>query len=123
MEEPTSLADPIALARLALEWARAWSEQRVDDYLAFYASGFDPGDGVDRAEWVEQRRRRLTAPSFIEVELTDLEARAESPSRAAVTFVQSYRSNSYRDRVRKTLILVPEDGDWKIEREVSEPAG
>ena len=31
-----------------------------------------------------------------------------------VSFTQSYRSNTYRDRVRKAMRLAWEDGGWRI---------
>lgn len=95
-------------------WAAAWSEQRVGDYLFFYARAFRPSGGGSRSDWAELRRRRLEAPSFISVEVADLAVDIDGPERARVVFEQSYRSDSYQDRVRKSLELVREDGLWKI---------
>ena len=40
-----------------------------------------------------------------------------SPDRAEVSFLQSYRSERFSDRVRKTLVMVREAGGWKIAAE------
>ncbi len=95
-------------------WARAWSEQRADDYLGFYSERFQPPGSVTRAEWEALRRDRITRPRFIQVGIGGLEVELTTPVLARVTFDQSYRSDSYRDAVRKTLELVREDGRWKI---------
>jgi chromosome segregation ATPase len=113
--------DPRAGAIAAVRsWAGAWSRQDVDGYLASYGASFQPPDGLGRGEWAERRRVRLRRPSFIAVEVSDVETRVLSPDRVAVRFRQDYRSNSYADRVLKTLELARVDGDWKIVREAAE---
>jgi len=89
----------------------------VAAYLDAYAADFEPGEGVSRQRWEAQRRRRVAGPAFIEVNVEDPEVTFRGDGRAAVSFRQSYRSDRYRDRVRKTLEFVREDGGWKIIRE------
>ena len=122
--EPLS-AEPVfdpsdELKAVAADWSRAWSDQNVEDYLSFYAAAFEPADGMPRQEWVEQRRIRLLRPAFIQVALSDVTTRVDSEDRAAVLFTQAYRSNTYQDRVTKTLEMAREGGQWKILREISE---
>ncbi len=102
-------------------WAAAWSGQRVEDYLAFYAADFRPPDGLDRPAWEAQRRGRLTRPRSIEVEVGNLEVRIDGPERAVARFSQSYRSDLFADRVTKVLELGRRDGLWKIVSERAEP--
>ncbi len=118
-EPEAAAADPVELSRLVDEWARAWSDQRVDDYLGFYASTFEPANGSTRADWAAQRGGRITTPSFVEVKLSEIETSRDDP--VSVTFVQAYRSSTFSDRVRKVLSFVHEDGAWKIATEVSAP--
>lgn len=101
-------------------WASAWSNQDVDGYVAAYAQSFRPANGAPRATWVAYRRDRLTAPSFIEVEVSNIEVEMLGPDSARATFVQGYRSNTYQDRVSKTLTMTRGPAGWQIEREVSE---
>lgn len=115
-EEP----DPMAVERAVRAWATAWSEQRVPDYLASYASGFELPGGMTRAEWEAQRRTRLRAPASIRLEIGPLEQTTLEPGRVRVAFDQSYATESYSDRVRKILELVWDDGTWKIATETSE---
>ncbi len=49
--------------------------------------------------------------------LGPLEQEASEPGHTWISFSQAYETATYRDRVRKTLELVWEDGTWKILRE------
>ena len=122
-QQPAQPADgpPLeAFKDLAQTWARAWSEQRVRDYLKLYAADFRPPQGMSRSAWEAQRTQRILKPRHIEVELRAVEARQQGGERVAVSFDQIYRSESYQDTVRKTLELVAENGDWKILAEYSD---
>ncbi len=86
------------LAEVVESWARAWSEQRVEDYLGFYADEFLPSGGMSRPDWESRRRQRLEAPEFINVEVAILDSVTEAADRARVTFLQAYESNTYAIR-------------------------
>ncbi len=108
-------ADPVETVIRATEtWARAWAEQRPDDYLRHYSRSFHPPRGQGRSEWESQRKSRISRPRFIQVAISGLEAELLGPDRARVSFDQDYRSDSFQDAMRKTLELVREDGEWKI---------
>ncbi len=97
-----------------LAWARAWSDQRIDAYLACYARNFRPPAGMSRGQWKALRRQRIASPSSIAVEVEDLKIVTVASRVAIATFLQSYRSDTFEDRVPKLLDLVREDGEWKI---------
>lgn len=101
-------------------WASAWSNQDADGYVAAYAQSFKPSNGAPRASWVAYRRERLAAPSFIQVDVDDIEVEMLGTNRARATFVQGYRSNTYQDRVIKTMEMVRGAAGWQIETEASE---
>jgi tetratricopeptide (TPR) repeat protein len=103
-------------------WAEAWSQQRLREYLAFYASDFQATAFASREAWESTRRQRLATPSFIEVEidLDSMTVREVGPSEVAATFVQSYRSDRHSDTVEKTLVFVRQDGAWRIRNETSQ---
>jgi uncharacterized protein (TIGR02266 family) len=109
-------ARPAQLQRVD-EWARAWSERRVDDYLAAYSGRFTPDGGLGRAAWERQRRSRILTPERIEVALALVELEELGPDSSRVRFIQAYESESYRDVVRKVLDLEREADGWKIVRE------
>ncbi len=98
------------------DWARAWSSQRAADYFAAYARAFQPaGASLDR--WRAERRARIQAPKVIDVRVADLDIEVVEADRVRVIFEQNYQSDRYRDRVRKQLDFVRENGAFKIERE------
>lgn len=111
-------ADQRARIEALLEaWARAWSEQRVDDYLAFYSPSFQPPPDTTLEEWRALRRRLLEEPGFIQVSVDDVEISPRSATRAVVTFTQTYVSDRFSDVQRKRLELALEDDAWLIVRE------
>lgn len=115
--EPPVTEDVMALLEA---WSRAWSEQRVEEYLSFYSSAFEPPGGLGRAEWESQRRERLTRPTRIEVLVALVGLVEGEGDRLEVDFVQSYESDRFSDVVVKTLELVREGGAWKIAAERTE---
>jgi len=102
---------------VVVSWAAAWSEQRVEDYLSFYSADFRPADGSSRSSWEAQRRQRVRAPKTLNILVQDLETTLVPPDGAWVQFQQSYRSDTFRDTVLKTLSLSLENGRWKIVEE------
>lgn len=99
--------------KMVLDWARAWSQQRVEDYLSFYSSSFTP-IGMSREDWAVQRRQRVASPRSITVELSNLEVQLGSSGAAWVRFLQSYQSETFADRVGKVLELHWDGSGWKI---------
>ncbi len=112
--EPAAAAPDTELIDATLDWARAWAEQRPEAYLRLYSRHFQPPKSMSRGAWEAQRKERISAPDFIQVDVSGLEAELLDPEHARVTFDQAYRSDNFRDAMRKTLDLVREDGGWKI---------
>ena len=100
-------------------WARAWSAQDVDGYLAAYADDFEPGGGMSRSAWQNLRRQRVSAPSQIAVTVRAPEIVRLSSNAARVSFLQVYESDTYADRTNKVLELRRDGGQWRITREYS----
>ena len=107
----------MAVLTRVLDWAQAWSEQRVADYLGFYGLAFVPPDGLSRQAWEAQRRERIGRPSWIKLELRELHIVEQQSEQLVVQFTQVYRASNYSDRGVKRLTLVMEDGNWKIAAE------
>jgi len=99
-------------------WAQAWSKQDVDAYLSFYAADFKAPKGESRADWEQQRRARVGGPEKISVTLRDLKVVQRDAQHAAVSFHQSYRSDRFQGRTRKTLEMVRVGDEWRILEEV-----
>ncbi|MEM7582702.1 MAG: hypothetical protein AAF560_04930 [Acidobacteriota bacterium] len=116
-ETEPGLPSVVEIESLVEDWAQAWSEQRIEDYLQFYSLDFQPPEGRVREQWASRRRARIAAPNHIFVTVGALRIGSETAATAYAEFVQSYRSNRYRDTVMKRLDFVPESGSWKIVRE------
>ena len=100
-------------------WADAWSGQKVDIYINSYASDFKPQQYKSHKYWEAQRRKRLSKPSSISVQLSNIQTSLAEDGTATVTFVQIYKSPTFSDNVRKTLQLKLESDSWKINNETS----
>jgi ketosteroid isomerase-like protein len=97
-------------------WAKAWSARDVPAYLAFYASDFEPPAGTPRQAWENQRQVRIANKERIEVTFAQPQVEQRGDS-ATVQFRQTYRSDRFTAKDRKTLVLVRQDGNWKIKKE------
>ncbi len=102
-------------------WAAAWSDQRVDDYLSYYAASFRPVGGLDRGAWEAQRSERLSRPSYIRVTISSLRAEPTADGTVRATFRQDYESDTFADSVTKVLTLAEEGGTWRIVAEEASP--
>ncbi|MDJ0889690.1 MAG: tetratricopeptide repeat protein [Gammaproteobacteria bacterium] len=109
-----AVADKDEVLLAVSDWATAWSSQDLDRYLAHYATGFQPPGGLSRARWEAQRRKRLAKPSYIRVAVIDPQVEMHAPGQAQVNFVQTYRSDTYSDRTRKSMQMTRVGDEWKI---------
>lgn len=100
-------------------WSAAWSAQDVDGYLAYYAQGFVPGDGLSRSNWAAQRRQRLRAPRFIKITIEAPQVELVDATTAVIRFKQNYQSDRFNDVSQKNLGLKKIDGQWQILSEQS----
>ncbi len=102
------------------KWAKVWSDQDVNAYLASYSSTFKTPKGESRSAWENLRRDRISAPKSIKVELSDIKVTMESNTQARVTFRQNYRASHLSQRTGKTLVMINTNGQWLIEQEIAQ---
>lgn len=101
------------------QWAKAWSAQDVNQYLASYASTFDPRGGQSRKAWENTRRQRISAPKNISVDVSEPKVTIESDSEAKVVFRQTYTADSKKPQsTNKTLMMKKEGNAWLINEEL-----
>jgi hypothetical protein len=115
----TATADRIAQAKSAVEaWAQAWSRRDVDAYVAAYVPDYAGRTaGGSREDWIKERTERIKPRKSIAVEIADLKL-VEQKDAVVATFRQTYRSDGFVSRSRKTLTLVPSNGGrWLIRTE------
>ncbi|MCH9652106.1 MAG: tetratricopeptide repeat protein [Deltaproteobacteria bacterium] len=113
--------DSNAITQMVRAWARAWSEQRVSDYLDFYSRSFRPESGASREAWAALRRRRVQGPKSIRVVVNEFTPPVLREETASITFTQIYSSDNFSDTMRKSLVLGWEEGAWRILAEGEQP--
>lgn len=110
-EQEPSPEDQVTAAIEA--WKTAWSQQDVSTYLGSYTQGYHTDKRSNKA-WQAYRTRSLSKPKFIKIDIENLNISMLDDNTARAIFVQSYESNSYRDKVEKQLTLSKSSGEWKI---------
>ncbi len=115
-----SNADTVAAVRRAIDlWVTAWSDKDVSAYLSHYAGDFKPEGRMSRQHWRRDRKRRISKPAFIKVRISKVRIHLNDPDHATAHFTQSYQSNTYSDRVTKTLTFKKVDAKWLITSETT----
>ena len=117
--EATAQAQAAIVKQLGL-WQAAWSSKEINAYLAFYAKSFAPLK-MNRAEWEADRRVKLNKPGAIQLNVVEPSFESQ-PASMTVTFIQEYTSSNFRDKTRKRIAWVQEDGEWRIQREATLPS-
>lgn len=115
---PAAGPDKEAIVTTLQGWAAAWSEKAVDLYLVFYTNDYHP-EGMSRRRWEAQRRERLQAPQWIQVELNDIDVQEIKADQARVRLIQDYRADNYQDRTLKEFRLRLTADGWRISSEES----
>ena len=110
-------AESGAVLAAVMEWAKAWSAQDADAYLAHYAPGFLVPGGEPRAAWEATRRDRITKPKSIEVTVGSPKVSFDANGLAIVSFRQGYKSDTLNTSGAKTLTLLKNDDRWRIVQE------
>jgi hypothetical protein len=100
-------------------WAGAWGRQDVKAYLSHYSKAFRPPGGIKLAAWYRQREKRLLKPAFIKIKIDNINQNMSGKASGRVSFIQTYQSDVFKDRVLKTLDLKRESGKWTISKETS----
>jgi tetratricopeptide (TPR) repeat protein len=109
--------DQQAVLQAVLAWADAWSQQKIEAYLGFYAQDFKTPKGEGRPEWEAARRERIAGAKKIEVAVESPKVVLKDENNAVVSFKQKYRSDTLKVDSRKTLVMVRTGGRWAIQQE------
>lgn len=105
------------IERNLMDWASAWSNKNIHEYLAAYAYYFKP-KGLSHELWKKQRAVRISKPKIIEVRLSNISIGVIDDSHARVSFRQHYRSDDYNDEVEKILQMEKQFNRWLIVEEL-----
>jgi tetratricopeptide (TPR) repeat protein len=109
--------NPDEVLKAVTGWAKAWSENDVEGYLAHYAADFQTPNGVQRSNWEAQRKARIAKPRKIEVAIESPKVTFNQGNRVTVTFRQHYQSGGLKVTSTKTLVMVKSGEKWLIQQE------
>lgn len=104
------------VTKTLLGWANAWSHKDVKGYLAYYASDFQPPNGLTRKAWETERTQRIDKPGKLQVKVDDIKITLAG-DKATVKFRQSYVSATLKSSAGKTMVFVKNGSKWLISQE------
>lgn len=113
---PERVAQNAEVSGAVQNWARAWSAQDINAYLAAYDKDFQPPRGMNRDQWEKERRARIVGRARISVTLEDMKVDWEGQL-AKVKFRQHYKSDALATNSVKVLTLSKSNGKWLIKQE------
>ena len=101
------------------QWRLAWEEGDLDRYLAYYSDHFTPSGGVSMEDWALEKEYSIHEQNSATISLSNFEVvLVEDDQIAIVDFDQLYTANDVRQETRKQLVLVKDDEDWRIIKEI-----
>jgi len=106
-----------AILGMVNNWARAWSNKGIGEYLGHYAPDFKTPKGESRAAWEKSRKERIQAPKKIQVSVSNAKVTLKDETHASVTFRQHYKADTLNSATTKTLVLVKSGDKWLIQQE------
>jgi len=115
----TPKSDEDTLTSAVNTWAQAWSSKNLDLYFASYGASFQPAKGQNRKEWEDQRKDRISKPSKISVNLSNINITSIDSNNAKVRFKQAYRADGKPIYTTKTLVMKKEGDNWYIQQEIA----
>lgn len=104
------------ISALIRNWAAAWAAKDAESYLSYYAADFETPDRLARNAWENQRRQRISAPSFINVDV-QISKITVAGNEATAIFRQKYKSDKLASDNTKTVKLVKSGDRWMIRSE------
>lgn len=117
-QETSPEVDVFTLAgALVDQWTDAWSSKDYDTYINQYSQRFTGPNGENFSAWSSVRKNRLNKPGAISILTSNMDVKPIGDTQLIITFDQQYSSSNYSDQVRKELVMVRENTDWKILRE------
>ena len=96
-------------------WLKAWSSKDIQQYGAYYAKGFR-SQGMNRKSWLRYKNKLNNKYSYIKVSKKNLTIK-DGKTKSVATFIQTYKSPKFKSVGKKRLVLIKENGQWKILRE------
>ncbi len=114
-EEPkrdSKAQEPEPLERFLEKWRRAWESKDIDSYMSFYSKKFKSGS-MDWNGWRTYKANTFKKTGTIKVTIDSVQSRKVG-DKVQVSFVQRYSADKHSDYGVKELVIVREEGQWRI---------
>lgn len=98
-------------------WAEAWISLDAETYMSYYSKDYRPDDKTSHQAWVIDRKQRFNNQEWLKLGISGMVISKLDDNTYTATFEQRYKSNSFRDNVRKELVFIKEDSQWRINAE------
>ena len=109
--------DDLEIKNMVEGWLNAWSSKNIKRYGAYYAKDFKSQGGASLQAWLDYKRGINQRYDYIKVTQRNLVVRNQK-KKSIATFIQNYESSGLKTVGTKQLILIRENGQWKISREI-----
>ncbi len=103
------------IAKIIEGWLKAWSLKDIRRYGDYYAKEFR-SQGMNRKSWLKHKNKLNKKYKYIKVSKKNLRIQ-DGKKKSIATFILTYKSPEYKSYGRKRLVLIKENGRWKILRE------
>jgi len=112
IKRQTKAQEPEPLERFLEKWRRAWESKDIDSYMSFYSKKFKSGS-MDWNGWRNYKANIFKKTSTIRVVIESVQSRKVG-EKLRVSFVQRYSAGRHSDYGVKELVIVKEEGQWRI---------
>ena len=109
--------DAQELLNTAEGWRKAWSEQDIEAYFAFYSPNFAP-EKKTLEQWKSYKKKVIANKSYIKVAVTNVSIKFNDDKEAFVEFDQRYESDRLTSEDHKLLIMEKNGPRWQIIKEL-----
>ncbi|WP_419785507.1 L,D-transpeptidase Cds6 family protein [Pseudodesulfovibrio sp.] len=99
------------------KWRDTWLSMNAEEYVDLYASSAMQGGRKGATNIIDYKKALWAKAAPVTVKIDDLKV-SQARDGLQVAFLQTFAdATGYSDVGRKTMILTPENGTWKIESE------
>lgn len=109
--------DDLEIKNMVAGWISAWSSKDIKRYGAYYAKDFKSQGGAGLQSWLDYKQGINQRYDYIKVSQHNLVVRKQK-NKSIATFIQNYESSGLKTVGTKQLILIRENGQWRIFREI-----
>ena len=115
--------DRSIINNILTSWAKAWSEEKWDDYIKHYSQDFHDNTRGNLNKFKQYKRAVFNNPGTPSVKISSINI-LRSQDYAVATFKQHYTSSTIQDVGKKTLYFKKDEFyNWKIVAEQWSKAG